>query len=544
MKGRPFLAVVLAVALLAFGLGLGAWSLVWRRSPLQLQHQALTIPEAARFVPRRAALSLYLASDGEQPVAYARALAPTRKRREAVAAVEGLRDAAFAVAGLDYRDELASWLAPGIALALFDGGPAAELPPAGSSPGLAAPGGWLLALRSRDDDGARRFLQRFWQTRSLAGTDLQVSSYRGMGLISGRGALVGREPVPLATALVNDDLVLIASGRGVLEQALDVSQIDELNQATLPSLQRGLGQFGEGVALLLARPAALERWLALPLPQDPAQRPALLLAALRPQGTALLLDGLLELPAPLPFSPADPARQRALLAGLAGQPASLALLQDPAALLAQPLLAPLVRRAIAAEAAGSLPALVGAGDGGPMLAARGGQGWQLGTPADQPTPERLEAALAAQGLIAAPLELGERSALVWTRLQAEPRRGRGDSAGADQLRASLAGWRSAEGAQAWWGASLALLEARPASGGAGQRLQQRLEALERPSAPLRWALESEPARALLQPWRPWRLLTALAGGGLEQPVRGLALAVDGEEAGGAALRLQARLDLG
>ncbi|MFM8603939.1 MAG: DUF3352 domain-containing protein [Cyanobium sp.] len=543
MKGRPFLAVVLAVALLAFGLGLGGWSLVWRRSPLQLQHQALTVPAAARFVPRQAALSLYLASDGKQPVAYARALAPTRKRREAVAAVEGLRDAAFAVAGLDYRDELASWLAPGIALALFDGAPA-DPPPAASSPGLTAPGGWLLALRSRDDDGARRFLQRSRQTRSLAGTDLQVSSYRGMGLISGRGALVGRDPVPLATALVNDDLVLIASGRGVLEQALDVSQIDELNQATLPRLQRGLDQLGEGVALLLARPAALERWLALPLPQDPAQRPALLLAALRPQGTALLLDGLLELPAPLPFSPADPARQRALLTGLAGQPASLALLQDPAALLAQPLLAPLVRRAIAAEAAGSLPALVGAGDGGPMLAARGDQGWQLGTPADQPTPERLEAALAAEGLIAAPLELGERSALVWTRLQADPRRGRGDSAGADQLRASLAGWRSAEGSQAWWGDSLALLEARPASGGAAQRLQQRLEALERPAAPLRWALESEPARALLQPWRPWRLLTALAGGGLEQPVRGLALAVDGEEAGGAALRLQARLELG
>ncbi len=548
MKGRPFLAVVLTVALLLFGLGLGGWSLVLRRSPLQLQHQPLTMPAAARFVPRQAALSLYVATDGEQPVAYARALAPTRRRREAVASVEGLRDAAFAVAGLDYRDELAGWLAPGIALALFDGGATDPVSvaanPVATSPALAAPGGWLLALRSRDDDGARRFLQRFWQTRSLAGTDLQVSSYRGMGLISGRGALVGRDPVPLATALINDDLVLIASGRGVLEQALDVSQIDELNQATLPLLQRGLGQLGEGVALLLARPLALERWLALPLPQDPALRPGLLLAALRPQGTALQLDALLELPEALELSGADPLRQRSLLEGLAGQPASLALLQNPAALLRQPLLAPLVRRAIAAEAAGSLPALVGAGDGGPMLAARGNQGWLLGTPADQPTPERLEAALAAEGLIAAPLELGERRALVWTRLQADPRRGRGDSAGADQLRASLAGWRSVEGAQAWWGDSLALLEARPAAGGAAQRLEQRLVALERPEAPLRWALEPEPARDLLKPWRPWRLLTALAGGGLEQPVRGLALSVDSEGSGTAALRLQARLELG
>jgi hypothetical protein len=544
MKGRPFLAVVLALALLVLGLGLGGWWLVLRRSPLHLQHQALALPPAARFVSRQAALSLYFATDGEQPVAYARALAPTRRRREAVAAVEDLRDAAFAVAGLDYRDELAGWLAPGISFALFDGGDADPALAADGSPVAASPGGWLLALRSRDDDGARRFLQRFWQTRSLAGTDLQVSSYRGMGLISGRGALVGREPVPLATALINDDLALIASGRGVLEQALDVSQIDELNQATLPRLQRGLGQLGEGVALLLARPAALERWLGLPLPQDPLLRPGLLLAALRPQGTALWLDGLLELPAPPELEGADPPRQRDLLAGLAGQPASLALLQDPAALLRQPLLAPLVRRAIAAEAAGSLPALIGTGDDGPMLAAFGEQGWQLGTPADQPTPERLEAALAAEGLIAAPLELGERSALVWTRLQSDPRRGRGDSAGADQLLASLAGWRSVEGDVARWGDRLALLEARPAAGGAAQRLEQRLQALGRPAAPLRWALEPEPARALLLPWRPWRLLTALAGGGLEQPVRGLALTVDAEGGGDPALRLQARLEFG
>jgi hypothetical protein len=535
MKGRPFLAVVLALALLALGLGLGGWSLVLRLSPLQLQHQTLAMPAAARFVPRQAALSLYFTSDAEQPVAYARALAPVRKRRQAVEAVEGLRDAAFAVAGLDYRDELASWLAPGIAVALFDG-PAAD--------STAAPGGWLLALRSRDDDGARRFLQRFWQSRSLAGSGLQVSSYRGMGLISGRGALVGRDPLPLATALVNNDLVLIASGRGVLEQALDVSQIDELNQATLPRLQRGLDQLGEGVALLLARPLAMERWLALPLPEDPAQRPGLLLAALRPRGTTLQIDGLLELPAAPELRPADPTRLRTLQARLAGQPTSLALLQDPAALLSQPLLAPLVRRAIAAEAAGSLPALIGAGDDGPMLAARGELGWQLGTPADQPMPERLEAALAAEGLIAAPLELGERSALVWTRLQAGPQRGRGDAAAADQLRAFLAGWRSAEGTEAWWGDSLALLEARPATGGAAQRLLQRLEGLDRPAAPLRWALEPESARALLQPWRPWRLLTALAGGGLEEPVQGLALAVEGAGGDDAALRLQVRLELG
>ena len=133
--------------------------LVLRRSPLALQHQALALPRAARFVPSQAPLTLFLGLDGAQPVGYARAVAPIRARRQAAAAVERLRDGAFAAAGLNYRDELASWLAPGIALTLFD---------AGSAGSESAPGGWLLALSSHDDAGARRFLQRFWQTRSLA----------------------------------------------------------------------------------------------------------------------------------------------------------------------------------------------------------------------------------------------------------------------------------------------------------------------------------------------------------------------------------------
>ena len=205
MKGRPFLAVVLALALLASGLGLAGWALVLRRSPLALQHQALALPRAARFVPAQAPLALFLGSDGEQPVGYARAVAPTRARRAAVDAVERLRDGAFAVAGLDYRDELASWLAPGIALALFDGGlPAPPSDPPGSAPpaATAPPGGWLLALASRDDAGARHFLQRFWQTRSLAGTDLQVVVDQGGGQGYGLRAHQGTTATDQAHAAV------------------------------------------------------------------------------------------------------------------------------------------------------------------------------------------------------------------------------------------------------------------------------------------------------------------------------------------------------
>jgi len=535
MKARPFLAVLLVLALLALTLGGAGWWLVGQRGPLALQHRTATLPRAARFVPRQAPLSLYLLSDGQEPVAYARAVAPARHRRQAAGAIERLRDGAFAAAGLDYPTELAAWLAPEISLALFD------LPEgaAGSQPGS---GNWLLALRSRDGDGARRFLQRFWQTRSLAGTDLQVSSYRGMGLISGRGALLGREPVPLATALVDDDLLLIASGRGVLEQALDVSQIDELNQGSDPALQQRLADLGDGAVLLVARAAGLVDGLGLPVDPGPA---AQLLASLRPEGTSLRLEGLIQRPG-VPGAVAPPldapavALRRALVAAAPSASERLGLLENPAALLSDPLLRPLVERVAAlVPGAGPLPPLLVAAADGPLLVAEAPAGWLMASPPDQPAPAALEAPLAAAGLIPAPLEVGGRPVTVWTRLVAG-RGARPDREGVDRLQAPLEGWRGDQDGVALWGRSLALLEGAGEGRGA-QRRERQIEALDRPSAPVQWALAADPARSLLRDWLPWRRLSTLAGGPLEGPLRGLALAV---EPGGDGLRLRGRLDFG
>jgi hypothetical protein len=984
MKARPFLAVLLAALLTLFGLGGSGWWLVWRDSPLQLQRQLAAVPRAALFVPRQADLALYVLSDGRKPVAYARAVAPLAQRKQAVDAISRLRDGAFAAAGLDYEAELSNWLAAPIVLALFE-------PSQPTAAGLEAAPGWLLALGSRDNGGARRFLQRFWQTRSLAGTDLQVSRYRGKGLISGRGALGGRQPLPLATALIDDDLVLIASGRPILEQALDVSQIAVLNQAALPELQQAPQRFGPSAALLVAQAPALERWLGLPSlaggrlfeavaappplggptpappatagmspgaapggaslpmaaptradslagegdrvrpeaaratslgarslrakslgavsaagsppavstaaepgppsatppapaptplgtspgssprqpaaevepqagePPDPgtakadgllsatsptralpdlaapraaervageaptaaaadvaardvaardvaadvaardveamdvaardvaavdmkavdveaadeaaadvaaadapaadngdddndggedndsgddsgdedderlgqeqandqpstapdrngatppasnpagpgtaepvtgapvtpearsrtanpaaarsplpepgaanfakasavqparlalpagrpwspgantpaggvadsvvagaqawprwlgaatpafaaapassprasgsARQPALaaqanpdpsaldaaasraavppsrrLVLALRPEGRDLLLQADLDLGGPLPLlrgagsgalsgavsgavgseasdeangsangdesgngdgdGSGDEALRQGLLAGLRGPIHSLALLHNPAAWRQLLPLRPWFDQLFAGRGAGPLPALVAAADTDLLVAAEGPFGWQLGTLAENPPLRSLEAPLAAMGLIAAPLEQGDRSLLVWTRLQVNPSRSARQGADqADQLQATLAGWWSRDEQLAWWGRSLAQLRQKPSS---PERLRQ-LEALARPLAPLQWALDGPAARSLLGDWQPWRLLTALAGGGLEGSISGLAVAAEPSSMG---LALQARLELG
>jgi hypothetical protein len=504
-----------------------------------LQHHPLTVPRAARFVPRQAPLSLYIFSDGEQPVDYARAVAPLRQRDAAIKAVERLRDGAFAAAGLDYHDELASWLAPEIGLSLFD------------SPGQEPGSSWLLVLSSKDGEGARRFLQRFWQSRSLAGSGLQISQYRGMGLISGRGALVGRDPVPLATALVQDDLVLIASGRTTLERALDVSQIDALNEAGLAPLKEGVEQLGEGLALVVARSSAFAPWLGLPaLPTELESGTAVLVGALQPEGRQLVLNGHLHLQgAPSgaeskPPSLATPAgvssvSEPALLKGLGGESDSLAILHNPAALLQQPWLKPMVQAIITPPAGGRLPSLVAAADSGVLLLSNGPEGWLVGTSNQTPRPDTLEAPLAAEGFIDAPLELEGESVTVWTRLQATGGRNGRQGAG-DQLQASVAGWRREVDDQAWWGDNLSLLNNKPAARSVLAR-QEQLAELDRPAASLRWVLGPEAGSALLQQWRPWTLLSTVAGGPLAPGLESLAFALEPEDS---AVRWTARVHFG
>lgn len=594
MKARPFLAVLLSLALGLLGLGGGAWWLVLNRSPLQLQHRSLLVPLAARFVPRQAPLSLFLLTDGEEPLGYARAVVAPRQRRAAAEAVAQLRDGGFAAAGLDYPSELASWLGPEIGFALI-----------GSNQGEGGADGWLLSLRSRDGEGARRFLQRFWQSRSLAGTDLQISRYRGMGLISGRGALVGTKTTPIATALIDDDLVLIASGRGVLEQSLDVSQIDALNLASSDAFRRGVADLGRGMALLVARPPALAPWLGIPKDLGSDAGITSLIASLRPDGSCLEVEVAVaraadtsaalagaDLPGnlsahPSPESAADSGAEGAndpgselttdvnsdigvdlaadtgvdlggaaakpplvplsapalnqevgaeLLAHLRGEASSLALLNDPRQLLG--LLQPLWTRSLGA-ASGPLPGLVMAADSGPLLWAEGRDGWLLGTAAGEPAPGDLEPALAAQGLIAAPLTLADgRPSTVWTHLAAPApgRRGKGD---ARQLQAELVGVRTVDADLAWWAHGLDRLQQQAESRRQPRARLKQLQAIDR-SAAARLAVDGPQARRMLQQWSGWRLLSGLAGAPLGDAVQGLSLAL---APGADGLRLTARLDL-
>ena len=539
MKARSFLLAVAAAVLLLLTTALGLWWAMAEQSPLKLVGQPLVLPRAARFVPRDASLSLHWLTDPVRMPAYAQAVAPVSRRRQARDSTQQLRDGAFALAGLDFAGELADWIGPQVSLSLV--GPVAD-----------APSGWVLALTSLDQDGAKRFLQRFWQTRSLAGTDLQISRYRGMGVISGRGALLGREPQPIATALIDDDLLLIASSRGVLEQSLDVSQLDALHQLGDEALVADLQQLGRGAALLTADPVAMARWLGMPSSISDHDDLVGLVAALDPKGTALNLDAVLRFRQPLGSSGNGVPLSQSLLRSAGGSASALAVLSDPADLLSpnsqDPVarwLAPVLEETLQTLGAEGASTVVGL-DPGPLLWKQGKEGWLLGTTNDQPGLEAVDADLQSKGLVRSALPSDGASIEVWTRLARQRQRGEAS------LQAQLAVALERESGQDWWGQTLDALTTRQDHSALEPRLDQ-LEALQdKGTAPLaqQLALATEPSRAQLQRWRPWSLIQSVAGRPLLPAVQGLALAAGVETEEGAdrvgsnRLRLRAQLRFG
>jgi len=539
MKARSFLLAVAAAVLVLLTSALGVWWAMAQQSPLKIVGQALVLPRAARFVPKDASLSLHWLSDPVRMPAYAQAVAPVSRRRQARDSTQQLRDGAFALAGLDFVGELADWIGPQVSLSLL-------------APVADAPAGWVLALTSLDQDGAKRFLQRFWQTRSLAGTDLQISRYRGMGVISGRGALLGREPQPIATALIDDDLLLIASSRGVLEQSLDVSQLDALHQLGDSALEADLKQLGRGAALLTADPAAMATWLGMPSSISDRDDLVGLVAALDPKGTALNLDAVLRFRQPLGSAGNGITLSHSLMRSAGGSASALAVLSDPAALLSPqseaPVvqwLAPVLQETLQTLGAEGASAVVGL-DAGPLLWEQGEEGWLLGTTSDQPGLEAVDVDLQAKGLVRSALPSDGSALEVWTRLARQRQRGEAS------LQAQLAVALERESGQDWWGQTLDALTTRQDHAALEPRLDQLRALQDEGAAPLaqQLALATEPSRAQLQKWRPWSLIQSVAGQPLLPAVQELALAAgpDQEEGAGQAgsnrLRLRAQLRFG
>ena len=389
MKARSFLISIAAVLLILTSITVGLMWTISFRSPLRISENSLELPRAAQFVPRNASMTLHWFADPVRLPFYAQAISKPSERRKARENLRIWRNDFFRLAGLDFETELEPWIGPQISLSLID-----------SIDGEGGPG-WVLALTSRNKDGARRFLQRFWQSRSFAGTELEVSSYRGLGVISARGAFLGQEPRQIATALIDDQMLLMASGRGALEKALYVSQLENQQQLGEQNLNYQVKNLRYGMAIMVISKRALVDWFQLPQTISNREDFDGLVVDLRAENNSLIFNGLLRFYEEFPdnfLSDTDD-----LLSYASGKSEVVAKLQNPSRLL-DPLdvhpfaqwFGPILRKKL--ESLGEVSDIVELNEG-PLLWVSKSDGWILVSKEGYPQVDKVNRNLENKGRI-------------------------------------------------------------------------------------------------------------------------------------------------
>ncbi|WP_338430080.1 DUF3352 domain-containing protein [Synechococcus elongatus] len=234
MTLRTFYLALTAVALslLVSGLGLFVW--LWNGSPLRLLNGSrISEPAAAMFVPKQAPLMTSLLVAPQRLQALSQVVTPTRQRSQVDQEWQQLQDALLTGFKVDFVDDIAPWLGDEVTFAVT------SLDRDRDSSNGRQPG-YLVAFSTQDGELARQALQRFWQDRAATGTQLVFETYKGVKLIYGDSALVGRRVKPLATAVFGDRFLLAANDPKVLREAINNAQVPDLNLQRSESYQRAL----------------------------------------------------------------------------------------------------------------------------------------------------------------------------------------------------------------------------------------------------------------------------------------------------------------
>ncbi len=533
MKARSFLVALTAMIVGLLLLALGLWFWLFNPRPLRVADQPLDLPAAARFFPRKVAFSMHWRMDVEELPQYAKAVAPAPQRKNAREKVARLRDGAFALAGIDYESEFTDWLAPEISFALLE------------RQGTEESGGWLLALQSRNQEGAENFLKRFWQARSLAGVDLQVNKSRGVSIISGKGSLSGRSPKANATALIGNEILLVASSGSVIEEALDISQIPNQNQLEDKVLEEVISRLGDGVALFTASPAGLNFLFGVPLPLVEQNQLKGLVAALKFDGSDCLIEATLGLDSPIVEFSNDVDEGFNLLGPAGGLSDVLAITDDPSRFVnpnSDDVLGQLIAEVIANEISKPQNFAVQnimKRDHGPLIFLHYQEGWLLGTPKEMPEISAINSVLMEKGMTLSELNINEEPLKVWTKLVAE------GSLKDANLNTEIAVILEQDLEKDWWGKTLSSLQQRKDVNELEPRLRQLREMNNqnfdfKPSQQI--ALGALPARDQLQRWKLWRLAQTFSGFPLQPSVQGLSMVIG--NANNSSVQIKARLSLG
>ncbi len=511
---RLLFAAVTALLLFLFS---SLWWYIDQQRPLAIENPSLELPQTAKFVPNHASLTIHLMLNPNDFPAYTQVLFKTNNRKKILKGADELRNSLFAFAGLDFDKEISEWVGSEISFGLLETDEGKK-PPA-----------WVIAISSRDTDSAKLFLQEFWQPKSLKPTDLQISNKKVSEAITGKGDLLEIERNQLKSALINEDLLLIASGQEALQEALNVSQIANRNQLGNERLHAVIGEFGNGVALITASPTAFHKWLGAPLKLSQRNDLKEFVAAIGSDGRDLAVEGVLLFTNPLSEIINRTEQGLALLNNSGGPAGGLAVLSAPAQLIDQmspnPLaqwIGPSIKKHLATSDLVGAKSITELTEGA-FIWLEEPDGWVLGTEQWSPKVSKIDEILSSENLTKTELISTTGIIEAWSKLVTHVNNGE------ERLKAEVPLMVKKGSEENWWSGNLIALRQRNDLKALQPRLDQ-LNSLVRenkgtyqPSQQL--AVGTASAQKLLKSWRPWVLVQASTGRSLNPIVKGLAIAM-------------------
>ncbi len=534
MKIRHFLLVCLAIFLgfLLIAETLGA-SMV-SQGALPSIDKGVQVPRSARFIPRDVALSFHWLEDSVQLPDSLQAARKNKHYEDISEGVVQLRNGLFALAGFDFDEDLSDWLGSEISLALFQ------------PEDVRGKVDWALILTGRDQDSLTTFFQNFWQIRSLAGQDLHINKYQGRSLITSGKSDFGNGFKQLATALMDDEFLVIASEEAVLHKVIDVSNSPEKNQLADPRLLNDLLHLGNGIAFLTASPFALHSWLDFPKLFTERNDINDFVAVLNPESADLSVEGLLEFSESV-FSEGVFAQANDLLSlnHFDGRAEGWALISSPSRLLdvntKEPVsqwLGSIIREHFFKSETFALENIFGSEEG-PLFWLKEPQGWVVGTRADSSNFSAVDHALSTDGFIRSDLTFEGDPLHVWSKLSVKTIQGK------DIVTSEVAAILEEDLDKYWWAENLELL----AQGKSVEEVSVLLEQLDSKSSqgdnlfPYEISLIGDMSSEIILKWRPWILMKTISGRSFRpEIVQGLEMALGpAQQDGSSALRFHGRI---
>jgi hypothetical protein len=265
VKLRSFLLILATVAIALLAVAGGGFYWIISQSPLELLTGGVTTqPAATIFVAKQAPVTVSLLVNPDRLEAFTQLAAYPKNRRRSRGEIEQVEKSLLANTGLNYQKEIKPWIGDEVTLAVtsldFDRDSINGVRP-----------GYLLAVKTKDPELAKEFLQASYSEQAISGTfDLVFEQYKGVNLIYKRPLQPALKTSFIASAVVGD-FVLFANDPKVLRDAINNVQVADLNLKNSSYYQESLKTIVEpSIGIVYANLPAISAWIAnAPAPETP-----------------------------------------------------------------------------------------------------------------------------------------------------------------------------------------------------------------------------------------------------------------------------------